>query len=284
VIGATDPLTLGAFRFGIGGLLLLPMALAQNGRWPRPSDWPGVLGLGCLFFGLFPVLFNAALAWTTAARGALALSTLPLLTMLTAALLGVEALGGRKTIGVLIAMVGVAIALLAGLRDAPAGAWRGDLLMVGAAMCMALYNVWSKPFIRRSGALPFTTLGMTVGAVCLAIAAAAQNELADVAQLEAGQWIAVLYLGIFGGAVTFWLWSYALLHTTPTRVAVAVTVNPVAAAAVGAGILNEPLHWNLAVGLAAVLAGIWLAVTGSSPALQARRSGQPAARPLRRTT
>src|SRR5262249_7169844 len=136
VVGACDPLTVGAFRFGIGFALLLPIVLLQ-GKWPARADWAAVAGLGLLFFRLFPVLFNAALIFTTAARGALALSTLPLLTMLAGAALGVEALTARKSFGVLIAMVGVALALLTGLAAAPAGAWRGDLLMVAAAFCMA---------------------------------------------------------------------------------------------------------------------------------------------------
>ena len=66
VVGASDPLTLGAFRFGIGFAVLLPIALAQGPRWPAARDWLGVAGLGLLFFGLFPVLFNASLAFTTA--------------------------------------------------------------------------------------------------------------------------------------------------------------------------------------------------------------------------
>jgi drug/metabolite transporter (DMT)-like permease len=82
------------------------------------------------------------------------LSTLPLLTMLVGAALGSEALTMRKTIGVLVAMSGVALALLSGLATAPDGAWRGDLLMVAAALCMALYSIWSKPLIRRSGRFP----------------------------------------------------------------------------------------------------------------------------------
>ena len=40
-----------------------------------------VLVIGVLFFGVFMGLFNLSLRYTTAARGALALSTLPLLTM-----------------------------------------------------------------------------------------------------------------------------------------------------------------------------------------------------------
>jgi drug/metabolite transporter (DMT)-like permease len=44
-------------------------------RWPQRSDWPGVAALGFAFFGLFFVLYNIAVGYTTAARASLALST-----------------------------------------------------------------------------------------------------------------------------------------------------------------------------------------------------------------
>ena len=121
LVNALDPLAIGSFRFGIGFLLLLPIAWLKGEPWPARRDWPGTAALGVLFFALFPILFNASLIFTTAARGALALSTLPLLTMLVGAALGSEPLTTRKTIGVLVAMGGVALALLSGLAYAPEG-------------------------------------------------------------------------------------------------------------------------------------------------------------------
>lgn len=258
---AIDPLAIGAFRFGLGFIFLVPIALMQGGKWPARNDWAAVAGLGLLFFGLFPILFNASLIFTTAARGALALSTLPLLTMVVAAALGVEPLTARKTAGVLIATGGVAIALLSSLASAPDGAWRGDALMVSAAFCMALYSVWSKPFIRRSGPIPFTTMAMSVGALFLISVSVLRGSFAPVAAFGTSQWLAVSYLGLFGSALTFYLWAFALSRTTPTRVAISVTVNPITAALVGAVLLDEPIRWNLAVGLVAVFIGIWIATT-----------------------
>jgi drug/metabolite transporter (DMT)-like permease len=258
---AVDPLAIGAFRFGLGFIFLLPVAVMQGGKWPSRNDWTAVAGLGLLFFGLFPILFNASLIFTTAARGALALSTLPLLTMVVAAALGVEPLTWRKTAGVLIASTGVAVALLSSLASAPSGAWRGDALMVGAAFCMALYSVWSKPLIARSGPIPFTTMGMSVGALFLITVAAIRGSFEPVADFATPQWLAVIYLGLFGSALTFYLWAFALSRTTPTRVAISVTVNPITAALVGAALLDEPITWNLVVGLMAVAIGIWIATT-----------------------
>src|SRR3989440_11044454 len=76
LVNAIDPLAIGSFRFGMGFLLLLPVALVQGHRWPPREDRPAVVGLGLLFYAGFPILFNASLIFTTAARGALALSTL----------------------------------------------------------------------------------------------------------------------------------------------------------------------------------------------------------------
>jgi drug/metabolite transporter (DMT)-like permease len=220
-----------------------------------------VAGLGLLFFCLFPILFNASASFTTAARAAMALSTLPLLTLLIGAMLGVEPLTWRKGIGVLVAMAGVSIALISGLSSAPAGAWRGDLLMAGAALCMALYSIWSKPIIQRSGAITFTTGAMAAGAVALFLLSALTGGLYTIQHFNGAQWDAVLYLGIFGAAVSFFFWSLALRRTTPTRVTVSMTVNPILAASVGAVLLGEPIGWPIIAGLLSVAAGIWITVT-----------------------
>jgi len=257
--GTLDPLTMGAIRFGGGFLVLFAVALWRRDSWPRRHDWPGTAALGLLFFGLFPVLFNAALIYTTAARGALALSTLPLLTMAAGAILRVEPPTMRKIVGVLIAMGGVAIALGMSLATAPVGAWRGDLLMVAAAFCMALYNIWSRPFVSRSGSIPFAAFGMGVGATCLSLFSALTGGLAHLPLLSAPQWIASGYLAIVCGALIFFLWAYALGRTAPTLVAVSVAVNPVTAAIFGAALLGEPVSANLIIGLLAVLVGIGIA-------------------------
>ena len=256
---ALDPLMMGAVRFGGGFLVLLFLALGTRDRWPKREDWPGTSALGVLFFGLFPVLFNASLAYTTAARGALALSTLPLLTMAAGAVLRVEAPSWRKLIGVLVAMGGVAVALGASLATAPPGAWRGDLLMVAAAFCMALYNVWSRPFVLRSGPIPFAAFGMGVGAACLLAICAARGSLAQLALLDAPQWIASVYLALVCGAFIFFLWALALGRTAPTLVAISVAVNPVAAALLAVPLLGEPVSGKLLIGLLAVILGIGIA-------------------------
>jgi len=73
LMSATDPVTFVALRFGLGFLLLLPIALALRSGWPKGRDWLGVALLGILFFAVFQGVFNLSLEYTSAARGALAL-------------------------------------------------------------------------------------------------------------------------------------------------------------------------------------------------------------------
>src|SRR4051812_39655205 len=84
---------------------------------PQRADLPAVAALGFAFFGVFFVLYNIAMPYTTAARASLALATLPLHTMLVGALLGIEPLTKRKSIGVGVAVLGVFAALATGLSS-----------------------------------------------------------------------------------------------------------------------------------------------------------------------
>ena len=256
---AVDPVSIAVFRFGLGFLILLPVALALRSRWPRGRDWIGVAALGVMFYGVFFVVYAEALVYTTAARGSLAVSTLPVLTMIVAALLGREQLTARKILGVLIAMSGVAVALAAGLAEAPAQAWRGDLIMTAGMLSMALYNVLSRPFMQRSSPLAYATAGMAFGGGVNAILVLQSGGFAAVASFGAAQWAAVLYLGVFAGALGFYLWVYALERASPTRVANTITVSPIAAALLGAVLLGEPIGASLLIGIAAVALGIWIA-------------------------
>ncbi|OAE97455.1 permease [Bradyrhizobium centrolobii] len=265
LVGGADPILLAILRWGIGFACLLPSALLLGVRWPSPRDLPAVALLGVCFFGLFFILYNIAVSYTTAARASLALATLPLHTMVVGALLGVEQLTVRKITGVGVAVLGVAAALAAGLAQSPPGAWRGELIMTGAVFCMAFYNVLSRPLMRRSSALGFLTVGMGAGAVALVAAGFWRGSFAALDHFTAGQWIAGVYLGIGGGALAFILWVKALERATPTRVANTMTVNPIAAALLAALLVGEPITPNLLVGLVAVFAGILIATSEAKP-------------------
>jgi drug/metabolite transporter (DMT)-like permease len=262
VIAGIDPLALGALRFGGAFLVLLPIVFASRQPWPKGRDWLAVALLGGVYFCVYQVLYNVAFVYTTAAHGSMVGATLGFMTMLVAALFGVERLTARKTTGVMVATTGVAVALATGLADAPEGAWRGDLIMLAGIFCWACYNIWSRRFIARSSPLTFLTGGMGFGAAFLLAIAYLRGGFAALAGLDPGQWTALVYLAAVGTPAALYLWVFALPRATPTRVASTMAMHPVSASILAAIIIDEPIGLNLLLGVIAILTGIWIAASG----------------------
>ena len=263
LIRDSDAVTLAAIRFGGGFLCIAPLALLLRVQWPARRDWTAVAGLGFLFYGVFFVFYGLALDFTTVSRGTLALSTLPLMTMVVGALLGLERLSPRKIIGVFMAVGGAFIALASGLHAAPGGAWRGDLIMAGATLCMAVYSVYSRPYVTRSSPLGVLTTGMAAGGIAMIVASVVSGGAASLGHFGPIQWLAAFYLAAGGGALAFALWVFALQLASPTQVTNTMTINPFVATLLAAGFLNEPITIEVVIGLLAVFAGLWFATTGN---------------------
>ena len=262
-VTSIDPVWISTFRFGIGFLLLLPFALATRSRWPRGADLIATAALGVLFYGAYFVAYARALTFTTAARGSLGIATLPVLTMLVAAALGKERLTLRKSLGVLTALGGVAISLMTSLSGAPAGAWKGDTMMIAAMLSMSIYTIYSRALMARSSALGYACAGMAAGATLNAAVAASNNGWAVLHTMGASQWAAALFLGVVPGALGFYLWVFAVQRTTPTRAAATITISPISAGALAALLVSESFGLGLMIGALAVAAGIWVASTES---------------------
>ena len=253
-----DPLAVSFWRhLGAGAIMLAIAAARVRLRVPR-ADLVGIAALGVLQFGLFAYLFAASLQHVSSARGALVLSTMPILTMAIAAAVGRERLSLFKTVGGLIGIAGVFVAL--GERAGAAGAevWKGDALMFGASLVGSLYNVLSGVHLRRHPALAVVAIQLPIAAAATLLVLAASGDFSGLWRFEAGGWVALVFLMSFGGALCFYMWIWALEHTQPSRVAIAVTVNPIAAAILGAIILDEPITGRVAIGLVGVVAGIAL--------------------------
>jgi drug/metabolite transporter (DMT)-like permease len=224
------------------------------------SDVPYLLLLGAIFFTIFPVTFNASLRLTEASRGAMMLATMPLWSVLLARAAKKERLSTRQMCGVLLTFAGVGIVLaergltFAGTRLSLAG----DALMLVTALCGAVYGVMAKRMLTRYNALTVTTYTMIFGTLLLVPAVCFEDPFSAMARMRPDTVMLVLFLGIFGGAIGYFLWTFALTRLSPTQVAVYVNLNPMIATVLGATLLREKLTGIFVAGFAAVLGGVLL--------------------------
>jgi drug/metabolite transporter (DMT)-like permease len=260
VIDQTHPASLALLRYAIGFCCLLPAALMAG--WVRiaPRDVLPIAALGITQFGILIALLNYGLQFIPAARGSLIFATFPFLTMVLAALLRAEPLSAFKTLGVGLTILGVGLALGQKLLVPTEGGtrWIGELAVFGSALSGAVCSVFYRPYLERYSTLPVSAFAMLASVVFLAIPAAAEGFFAALPHFTAGGWAAVGFIGVSSG-VGYYLWLWALRHTTPTRVSVFLAVSPIAATALGWLWLGEAISPVFLAGLACVVAGLWAA-------------------------
>lgn len=267
VVAESGPATLAMFRYAIGALFLLPVLSWQKQpmRFARRDILP-IAGLGIIQFGLLIALLNFGLSLIPAARAALLFASFPLLTMIVAALLGREKLTLKKSIGVLLTMLGVALALGERLLD-PAGVtgFLGEAAVLLAALCGAVCSVLYRPYLQRYPTLPIGAFAMLASVGFLLLLSIPEGLFAGWNGYSMQGWAAVLFIGVSSG-IFYAVWLWALRHASPTRVTIFLGLSPVTAGLFGALFLAEPLTLPLLAGLAVLLLGLWLATRPDAPA------------------
>lgn len=261
VMADLSPLWAAALRFIIGSLAMF--MLAQWRREPllaplRHNIGPYLL-LGLVGIGGFNLLFFYAMQSTSPANAALIMATNPLLTTLLAGVV----LGERPTsrhiaalplalIGVVVVISGGSMARLEGLQVA-----RGDLLMLGADLVWAFYNVLGRRYMPAASAVSNTTLVMGAGAMLLLGVAVADGGQFTLPGASAGTALLVMALG--GTVLAYLFWNTGIAHLGAGRTALFLNLVPVFAMLTGALAGANPTQVQLIGGML-VIGGVSIAM------------------------
>jgi drug/metabolite transporter (DMT)-like permease len=263
VVPQADGLTIAMLRYVLAAMCLLPLVPTFHHFHLARRDVLPILTLGVLYFGLFPWCVSAAMQYTTASEGAIVLSTTPAITLLIGRFKGSESWSVYKGFGVAFAVLGAAVAYEGTDVGHAANVSLGNGLMVMATLLGAIYAVYSKPLVAKYSALTVTSVAMVAGAVALSLVWLVGDRAAGAPRLDVPGWFAILYIGIAGGALSFFLYAWALGRSAPTTIMILLPLNPIAALVAGSLWLGEPVGLGLFAGLALVIIGIILVVRPS---------------------
>lgn len=218
--------------------------------------WLPAFGVGVLFIAVC----NGAIFWAEtrldSAYTALLITVNPVWAALLTPLYPGEArlkLGGWA--GVILGFVGTTI-LLAPWR-AVTPELKAAVVVVVSALIWAATALGVRRIRERYDPLALTVAQMASGAVVLLAVAAVRGQavVGPVTLRAAG---ALAYLVVFGSLVAFTAYFFLLRHMDATRVASSTYINPVVAMVLGMVLLDEVITWYMGVGIAVVLAGVWL--------------------------
>ncbi len=106
--------------------------------------------------------FMAGLSRTSVANSSLMLGVTPVLVALLSAMLGIERIGTLHWVGAALSLAGIYLVVGQVFRSGRT-AQRGDLMMIAAVCCWAIYTIGARPLMTRHSPVAVTGLSMMIG-------------------------------------------------------------------------------------------------------------------------
>ena len=260
------PITLAVLRALPAGLLLLVLT-----RSLPPRAWMGrVLLLGALNFAIFWTLLFVAAYHLPGGVAATVTSVQALIVLgMARGWLGTPV----RPVSVASAITGVIGVGLLLLGPSAALDQVGIAAALGAAVSMAAGTVLSRKWQPPVPALSFTAWQLTAGGlILLPLSLLAEPALPPLTVTNLG---GLLWLGLIGAALTYWIWFRGVARIEPRAVSMLGMMSPVTAVILGWAWLGQALSPLQILGAAIVLGSVWVSQAASRTG---RRSGHRLAR------
>ncbi len=258
-VSGIPPLTFAYLRLLLASAVLLPFALSSRAILILSRRDLAYISLaGVLLLGVNYGLLYWGAQFVPSGLVAILQSTTPVIALALGSLSGSETVTLRKLAAVVIGVLGVALIFGAQVHVAGMTGIVGSLAVLGASACVAAAYVWFKGYRKRISPLTMTAVQCIAGAVPLAVLALAAEGTPSGMPWSARALAALLYLGLCGSVLAFWL-NYWLLERMDASAMLMMGVAEVPiAVGLGALILGERLPAGTVIGAACVLAGVLL--------------------------
>jgi drug/metabolite transporter (DMT)-like permease len=256
------PMTLALSRFIVASALLPLIALVMRQSLKISlRDLPHLAAAGLVGVTLYFLCENNGVMLLSASEASIIVGTIPVVTLIAEVLFMRYRPGLRVWLGVILSFAGVALMVLrsAGVAASPLG----YLYMAGAALSWCAYSFLTRPLSGKYPMLVVTFWQIFFGMLGCIPFALAEGPLAAFPSAVVS--LNVLYLGVFGSAIGYWLYVIVLGEFGASRSSVFINLIPVVSVVAAFILLGERLGpLQLAGGVIAV-AGVYLATLTGTP-------------------
>jgi len=276
-----DPQAFNALRLVLASAVLVAAtSLVRTStvfHTPAPltrSDWIRLVWLGLVGHCLYQFLFVGGLAKTSVANGALLVSATPVVITLFSTVAGKERIGALHWAGTLLSMFGIYIVVGRGAHVTGASL-QGDLMLMGAVVCWALYTIGARPLMERHSPVGVTALSMLFGTMLYVPLAASRLSRVPWGAVSPLTWVELVYSALFALCVAYTIWYTAVRAIGSARTSVYSNLLPIVAMITAYLWLHEPIGALKITGAGAVLAGVALTRMARGSPLTAQGAPEP---------
>jgi drug/metabolite transporter (DMT)-like permease len=258
------PVSLNFYRWLTASILIFPFAYKKfRAEWPViKRSWHYLFWISLTGVALFNTFVYIGAHYTSAINLALIGTTSsPIMSVLFARIFLKEKVGALKLAGMILCITGVLYLLSKGnfqnLVSLHFGT--GDLWMLVAAFCFAVYNTMVKKKPAAISPVSFLFAMFTLGTLLVL-----PFFIWEMGQTPAISWnsdlvVSILYLGLGASVICFWIWNIAIGRLGAGRTALFGNLIPVFSSIEAAFILHEDFTWVHVISMTIVFIGIVLA-------------------------
>jgi drug/metabolite transporter (DMT)-like permease len=264
------PITFAGIRFALAGLVLFAIVTLRGVRLPRSAeDWRVLVYTGFLSITVNYALVFWGEQYISSGLAALLSATVPLFGLpLAHRYLASEPLTPGKVVGVLLGVIGVAIVFSGELGlGGPTALWASAGIIL-AALATAQAGVLVKARGTHIDPAVLAGVQMIGGCVPLLLAGLALEGDPLTFHWTPRAFACLAYLTIVGSVIAFLMYYWLIRHTDVSGVLMIPLVTPLVALLFGAVFAGEKIGWHTAVGGAAIISGVALAVLRSRGGIQ----------------
>jgi drug/metabolite transporter (DMT)-like permease len=212
------PEVIAMVRFGITSLCLLP--LLDRHALKKISLKNIVTLILASFFGMFlySYFLFSAVKYTSSVNIALVNATMPILTLFISCILYSSLPTPHQLSSFVLSFIGVTFVITKGIFDKSILTTSyGEFLMLIGAFTWVIYGFLIKNLMHSISPLLVTFLTCFSGFALLLFYTLYNHHIHLVGSLTNTHWIVLLYIGILGTAVTFWLYADIIREIGPKK-------------------------------------------------------------------
>jgi drug/metabolite transporter (DMT)-like permease len=258
-----SPMMIAWGRIAMAAAILVPIAARRGSLRPAFAHLGALTAFAFAEMILPFLLISWGEQWVSSSLAGVLIATTPMMVLVIGPLFGIrEALGARRLLGLLIGFGGVL--LLLGI-DGIAGwqGWLGVACLLAATLGYAI-----GPLVVQRHLTGVDELGALAGSLAVATLVLLPFALWSLPTALPGAKAlgSVAMLGVLCTAIGMLLYVLLIHLAGAARATVVAYVNPAVAALLGVFVLGEKFGLGMALGMALILLGSWLATAASKPA------------------
>lgn len=223
------------------------------------------------FAAMLGIVFNQCcytigLSLTSPVNASIMTTTMPIVTMILAAIFLREPITGKKVMGIFMGATGAFILITgssAGGAD-NSGNLSGDLLCLLAQCCFAVYLTVFKHLIARYTVI--TCMKWMITYAAIVIMPLSYNRMSQLAwsEISAVTWLETAFVVVCGTFLAYILMMRGQKTLRPTVVSMYNYVQPIVACVVSVMVGLGVFGWGQAVAVALVFSGVWMVTQSKS--------------------